>query len=170
MKKIGIVISQYLGVNGHGAEAHTVLSFCEIFSSKYEPILIGGEVLPKCLIKYHKKPFLKYLYLPKFIRMFLHFPVCLINTFVHCKKNKVDFLINGGGVWYAGFSVLIIGNLFKIKYIIRTAEDHFTYWRHVQSYKYKVYHYFITNLVSKYVLKRADNLLTVGFNSKKLFY
>lgn len=169
MKKIGIVVSQYLGVNGHGAESHTVLSFCKMFSVKYEPTLIGGEVLPPDLVKYHNKPFLKYLFLPKLIRIFLHLPVCVINTYIYCKNNKVEFLINGGGVWYAGFSVLIVGKLLKIKYIIRTAEDHFRYWKYVQSQTLRVYHFCITNLLSAFILKRSKNILTVGKLSRDYF-
>lgn len=101
--------------------------------------------------------------------MFLHLPICVINTYVFCKKNKVDFLLNVGGVWYAGFSILIVGKLLKIKYVIRTAEDHFRYWRHVQSKKYKIYHFIITNLISRFVLKNADHIMTVGLNSRNYF-
>ena len=169
MKTIGIVVSQYLGVNGHGAESHTVLSFCKIFGSQYKTILIGGEIVPKELEVYHEIPFIRYMCLPKYLRIFLHLPVCFINTFLFCKKNKVDFLINGGGVWYAGFSILIVSKILKIRYVIRTAEDHFCYWRYVQSKKYKIFHYIITNLLSKYVLKNADHILTVGFNSRDYF-
>lgn len=169
MKTIGFVISQNLGPSGHGAESHTVLSFCNIFKSTYRIVLIGGEIVPQELKKYHTKPFISYIRLPKIIRFFLHLPVCLLNTYKFCKSNEVDFLINGGGVWYAGFSILLVGKLFKIKYLVRSAEDHFRYWKYVQSHSLRVYHFLITNLLSRYILKRSKNVLTVGKLSKAYF-
>lgn len=169
MKKIGIVISQNLGPTGHGAESHTVLSFCNIFNGSYRIVLIGGEIIPQELKKYHTKPFISYIRLPKILRFILHLPICLINTYKFCRKNEIDFLINGGGVWYAGFSILVVGKIFNVKYCIRTAEDHFRYWKYVQSHTLRVYHFCITNLLSAFILKRSKNILTVGKLSRDYF-
>lgn len=158
-----------MGPTGHGAESHTVTSFCNMFNGSYRTVLIGGEIIPQELRKYHTKPFISYIRLPKILRFILHLPICLINTYKFCRKNEIDFLINGGGVWYAGFSILVVGKIFNVKYCIRTAEDHFRYWKYVQSHTLRVYHFCITNLLSAFILKRSKNILTVGKLSRDYF-
>lgn len=168
-KKIGLKVSQSLGVNAHGAETHTVVEFIKYLSVNYDVDLIGCEIYPNELGQHKIFTFFKYGHFPKIIRKFLHIPISILNTLVYTYKEKPDLLFIAGGVFYNGLAVLIASKIFGVTNIIRTAEDHFNYYKYCENLNCKIKHYLITNLVSKFVLKSSDYVLTVGEKSKQYF-
>lgn len=168
-KKIGLKVSQNLGINAHGAETHTVIEFMKYFSDDYEIDLIGVENYPNELENYNKFTYFKYSKFPRLLKKILHIPTSIINTIIYTYKEKPDLLFIPGGVFYNGLAIIIAGKIFGVKVLVRTAEDHFNYYKYCENFKCKLKHYFITNLVSKFVLKKADFVLTVGDKSKEYF-
>jgi len=169
-KIIAIKATQYLGVASHGGEAHTIKSLIEIFhEGGYQVDLIGGEIKSADLGEDRHFLYLKYLGLPQIIRTFLHIPISIISLMLYCKQHKPDLLFCTGGVFYNGLAVVICGFFFGIKTLVRTAEDHFNYWKYVSTLTGKIKHFLVTNLVSKVVLKNSDYVLTVGVASEAYF-
>ncbi len=169
MKKIGLKVSQYVDTLSHGAERHTLLIMAEILNKEYELNIIGCEVYPEELKKYKIINFINYHHLPKLFRKILHIPMAIINTILYAKKEKPDLLFSLGGPYYNGLAILIAGKLFGIKTLVRTAEDHFNYYKFCENIRCKLKHYFINYLISKFVLKNADYVLVVGGKSKEHF-
>ena len=156
------------------AEAHTLMSFSNSLRNDYQIIISGIEKKSTLVNQLAKKgitinePFIKYLNL-KLIKPFIHIPVSLINLYVDVIKDKPDFLICLGGIFYNGLSILILGKLFNIKFLIRSAEDHFsTFKNEKRFFIWKIYS-LIRYLISKFVIKYSDNFLTVGEYSLNMF-
>jgi len=138
-------------------------------SDGYEIHLIGAEVKPDDIGEdLHFNP-IKYLKLHRLVRSVLHIPVSVISLWLYCRKYKPNILFCVGGVFYNGLAILICSKVFNIKCIVRTAEDHFNYWKYVSTLQGKLRHYLITNLLSLFVLKHVDYVLTVGVESQKYF-
>ena len=156
------------------AEAHTLISFANSLRVDYEVIISGIESNSFLLRELDKKdisimqPFIKYLNL-KFIKNFIHIPVSIINLYFDIKKEKPDLLMCLGGVFYNGLSILIIGKLFKIKFLIRSAEDYYNVFKmENRSFNQKLYA-FVRYLISKFVIYNSDHFLTVGEYSLNMF-
>lgn len=156
------------------AEAHTLISFANSLRVDYEVIISGIESNSFLLRELDKKdisimqPFIKYLNL-KFIKNFIHIPVSIINLYFDIKKEKPDLLMCLGGVFYNGLSILIIGKLFKIKFLIRSAEDYYNVFKmENRSFNQKLYA-FVRYLISKFVICNSDHFLTVGEYSLNMF-
>lgn len=167
--KIGLKVSQNLGINAHGAETHTVVAFIKSFSKEYDVDLIGCEVFPEELKKYNRFTYIRYASVSRIIRKVLHVPISMINTLLYTYREKPDLLFMAGGVFYNGLAILIAGKIFGVKTVVRTAEDHFNYYKFCENLNCRFKHFFITNLFSKFVLKHSDYVLTVGEASKKYF-
>lgn len=162
MKTIAIKVSQKIITEAHGAELHTIISFIKIFSKEYHVLIFGCEKYPT-ILKSHIIPVrFNYINFPHILRKILHIPLGLINTYYLCRIKKPDILMICGGVFYNGLAILIIGRIFKIKTIIRTAEDHFNYYRYCESNLIKIKNLIFNRLLSNWVLQRADYVLTVG--------
>ena len=132
MKRIGIKASQSLGVNAHGAESHTIVEFRNILSPKYSVDIIGPEVFPEEIDSDHVYTYIKYIRWPGLLRKVLHIPVSIINTLIYSFRKRPDLLFVGGGVFYNGLAILIAGKLLGIKVLVRSAEDHFNYYRYLK--------------------------------------
>ena len=156
------------------AEAHTLMSFSNTLKNDYQIIISGIEKKTNLVDQLSKKdiiinkPFIKYLNL-KFIKSFIHIPVSLINLYVDVKKNKPDLLICLGGVFYNGLSILILGKLFNIKFLIRSAEDHYSVFKTEKGFSIQKIYSLLRYLISKFVIKYSDNFLTVGEYSLNMF-
>ncbi len=167
---IAIKISQYLGAQGHGAESHSVISFKRMLESQgYTVHLVGGEVLPPELEGPGHFVFFRYIQFPKPIRRLLHLPAAVINLWIYCRRQRPNLLHNGGGVFYDGLAILICSKWFGVPSLVRTAEDHFNLWRFTVTWRERVKHYLFTNLISGFVLKHVDRVLTTGEASKEYF-
>ena len=156
------------------AEAHTLISFANALRCDYKVIISGIESNSFLLKKLDRKdisiiqPFIRYLNL-KFIKNFIHIPVSIINLYFDIKKEKPDLLMCLGGVFYNGLSILIIGKLFKIKFLIRSAEDYYNVFKmENRSFNQKLYA-FVRYLISKFVIYNSDHFLTVGEYSLNMF-
>ena len=156
------------------AEAHTLISFANALRCDYKVIISGIESNSFLLKKLDRKdisiiqPFIRYLNL-KFIKNFIHIPVSIINLYFDIKKEKPDLLMCLGGVFYNGLSILIMGKLFKIKFLIRSAEDYYNVFKmENRSFNQKLYA-FVRYLISKFVICNSDHFLTVGEYSLNMF-
>ena len=169
-KKIAIKVTSYLGVSPNGAEAFTIKFFCEYLNEfGYEVELIGAEILPDSLKKYKNFVYFRYMKLPKILRMFLHIPISIFNVYKYSKIRKPDLIMCVGGVFYNGLSVMLIGKLMNITSLVRTAEDHYNFYKFCSTLRSKVFHYLINFRISKFVLRRSDYVLTTGERSKEYF-
>lgn len=169
-KKIAIKVTSYLGVSPNGAEPFTIKFFCEYLNEfGYEVELIGAEILPDSLKKYKNFVYFRYMKLPKILRMFLHIPISIFNVYKYSKIRKPDLIMCVGGVFYNGLSVMLIGKLMNITSLVRTAEDHYNFYKFCTTLRSKVFHYLINFRISKFVLRRSDYVLTTGERSKEYF-
>lgn len=169
MKKIGIKVSQYIGVDAHGAESHLIGSFCNILDKEFKLDLIGSEIYPDELKTWKMFTYLKYYFFPSFIRPFFHILISVINTFIYTWREKPDLLFSAGGVFYNGLAVFIAGRFFGVKTIVRTAEDHHNYYKYCNTVTSRLKHYFFNKKISTFVLQRSDYVLTVGERSRQYF-
>jgi len=174
-KKILIKITSSCGTAMvRNAEAHTLISFSNSLLKDYQIIVSGIEKESSLVRKLEKngvivkRPFIKYLNL-KFIKSFVHIPVSLINLYFDIKIEKPDLLMCLGGVFYNGLSILILGKLFKIKFLIRSAEDHYNAFKMEKRSLIQKTYSLIKYLISKFVIHNSDNFLTVGDYSLNMF-
>ena len=169
-KKIAIKATSFLGTSPNGAEPFTIDFFCEYLKEfGYEVEIIGSEVIPDKLKRHKSSNYLNYLHLPKIVRMFLHIPVSIINVYIYCKRKKPDLIMCTGGVFYNGLSIFIVGKILGIKHLVRTAEDHFNFYKFCSTLRSKIFHFLLNRQISKIVLKNADYVLTTGPKSKEFF-
>ena len=101
--------------------------------------------------------------------MFLHIPLSLINVFIYCKRKTRLNHVCTGGVFYNGLSIFIVGKILGIKHLVRTAEDHFNFYKFCSTLRSKMFHFLLNRQISKIVLKNADYVLTTGPKSKEFF-
>jgi glycosyltransferase involved in cell wall biosynthesis len=132
-------------------------------------MVVGAEIYNPELEVYVIKNIIKYYSLPNLLKKFTYIPLSIIETLWGVIKFKPNLLITTGGVFYNGLSILIIGKIFKIPTIIRTAEDHFNYYKFSENYFEKIYYYFLRNKLSRLILRQSDYVLTVGEDSKTYF-
>lgn len=168
-KTILIKASSYLGVNANGGEAHTLLSFCQFLSEDYIVLIVGPEVFPNELRPYIIKPLLTYRTLPRFIRVFAHVPVSIINTIKAAKELRPTLVMCVGGVFYNGLAAVIASEIFGKKNLVRTAEDHLGSAQAQSSILKKIGHRLFIGPVSMLTLNLAQNVMTVGFASRNYF-
>lgn len=168
-RRIGLKVSQFVGTQAHGAERHTLLIMAKIISKEYSLDIVGCEVYPEELNKYNIIQFIRYYHYPRLLRKMLHIPMAIINTVLYARKERPDLLFALGGTYYNGLAVLIAGKLYGIKTLVRTAEDHFNYYKYCENLSCKLKHFFINKLISKFVLKHADYVLVVGKMSRNYF-
>lgn len=169
MKKIGLKVSQQVTTLAHGAEQHTLLIMADFLNKNYDLNIIGCEVYPDELKKYKIINLVNYYHFPKLLRKILHIPMAMINTIMYAKNEKPDLLFSLGGPYYNGLAVLVAGKLFGIKTLVRTAEDHFNYYKFCENIGCKFKHYFINYLISGFVLRNSDYVLVVGKKSREHF-
>jgi glycosyltransferase involved in cell wall biosynthesis len=168
-KKILFKCSQTLGVDAHGAEAHTQISFVKMLAEEYEVHIVGPETFPEILRPYIIAPLFRYISYPRWCRIFLHVPASVLNTAVAVQKVKPNLISCVGGVYYNGMGVALAGRLFKIKTMVRTAEDHFKTAKLQPTQFRKVFHYFCVLPICRFVFSKVDKVLTVGESSKEYF-
>ena len=79
----------------------------------------------------------------KRLKLFLHIPVSLLNTFIDGLIVKPYLMICLGGVFYNGLGIVIAGKILKIKTLVRSAEDHIGLARSEKFFNYsKIYIFF----------------------------
>lgn len=170
MKKIILIKgSSYLGINANGGEVHTILSFCHFLSNDFNVFVVGPEIYPDELKPYVIKPFLTYLNLPKFLRIISHIPVSIINTLNATKNLRPDLVMCAGGVFYNGLAAVIASKLLGTKNLVRTAEDHLGSAREQSSIFQKIAHKYFIGPISMLTLRSAQQVMTVGSESRKYF-
>tara|TARA_Y100001978_G_scaffold202858_1_gene225444 strand:- start:2509 stop:3660 length:1152 start_codon:yes stop_codon:yes gene_type:complete len=156
------------------AESHTLRYFCEVLVKKYDVVISGLEIesdLKNYLIDIGvnvKRPLIKYLKLKKFKSLF-HIPVSIINLFNDAIIEKPDFLFCLGGVFYNGLSILFVGKILKIQFLVRSAEDHFKIYKLEERSIFLKMHAYFRFIVSKFVIQNSDYFLTVGKSSLEMF-
>jgi len=169
-KIVAIKASSNLGISSNGAEPFTIEFFSRYLKEfGYEVHLVGSEDVPKNLE--HLKPyfFFRINRFPRFFRAFLHLPISIFTVLIYSLKVKPDLLMCTGGVFYNGLAIFISGKIFGIKVLIRTAEDHFNYFRYTKTIWSKAIHYFFNRGISFFLLKRSDYVLTTGVKSREYF-
>lgn len=169
-KKVAIKATAYLGKSPNGAEPFTLIFFCKYLEEfGYEVNIIGAEILPDELAQFKNYNYINYLYLPRILRMFLHIPISFLNTFFYSLRERPDLLMCVGGVLYNGLGVYFSGKLLGIKCLVRTAEDHYNFYKFCTTLGSKLFHFLLNKQISHFVLKRSDYVLTTGSESRKYF-
>lgn len=167
--KILIKASSYLGTNANGAEVHTTISMINLINKNFELIVCGAEVYPDCFDKFTVKPFFRYNWLPKFFRFPLHQAVAFIETLRAYLLYRPNFLFCTGGVYYNGLAILLVGKIFGVASIVRTAEDHVGTALNQDNFLSFVIHKFYICPLSLWVLRNCDRVVTVGDKSAEYF-
>ena len=156
------------------AESHTLRYFCEVLNKNYDVIVSGIEIESN-LTRYLrnigvnvKKPLINYLKLKK-LKGFFHIPISIINLFQDTIIENPDFLFCLGGIFYNGLSIYIAGKFFKIPFLVRSAEDHYKFFKlEKRSIILKFYAY-LRLIISRFVIQNSDYFVTVGKSSLEMF-
>jgi len=169
-KKIAIKVSQNISALSHGAEAHTLQYFIGYLENQYSVSFFGAEVFPSNIEEFsYKGRQMRYFSIMPFFRKFIHIPISVINTLLYVKKEKPDLLLCLGGVYYNGLAIFLAKFFFGTTILVRTAEDHLNHFKFCKSINCYLFHRFVNKNIAKFVLSRADYVLTVGEKSKEYF-
>ena len=168
-KKILIKLTSSIGLSMvNNAEYHTLLYFCKWLIKDNDIYLSGIEYSNTSLVKnlrkngvVIKKPLIKYLFLKK-LKVFLHIPVSIVNTFIDCYKYKPDLVICLGGVFYNGLGIVIAGKLLKIKTLVRSAEDHIGISKFHDRKTFLGIYSYLKAFLSRIAIQNTNFFLTVG--------
>ena len=169
MKTILIKTSSFLGTHSSSAEVHTIESFLNFLEHDYICKIVGMREGPKEFENNLVQSQYNYLKLPNFLKKILHIPISIIDVFLAARRSKYDLFFCVGGVYYNGLAIVLAGKWFGITSIVRTAEDHFESSRNQGTLMRILSHKLIKLPISKWVLKNADHVVTVGVNSSEYF-
>ena len=175
MKKIVCIkCTADLGIHSHGAEAHIINYFIENLKVHFDEIhLVGNEIsylhYNNCK-KFNCVPYIQRL---PTLKKILHIPISIVTLFKYCQKYRPNLIISLGAVYSNGLAAYICAKWFKIKFLVRPAEDYYRTWIYTEGIIKKIYYFFFRNLLSNYIIKNCDYAIfpgkaTLSYYSKKI--
>lgn len=167
--RLALLVSQYLGVNAHGAEAHTVVSLVRILQNDFEVEIVGGETMPAELEHAPHFVYFHYARFPRIIRKLLHIPAAFVNIALYSVIRRPALVLCTGGPSYLGIAALLARPFYKIKVVMRATEDYVNHSKFTLGVWPTVRQYILGNIMSMWALRHADLVISTGHRSREHF-
>lgn len=167
IKKVLIKVTNNSEFTSSSGELVTLTALIDMLKAQYLVRYYGVDDNLSATAKYQLENKIKNKFQKKIFRKLFSIPITLINSYYIVRILRPDLIMCIGGVYYNGLCILIIGKIFRIPTLVRTAEDHYRVSKLQDNLIQTLKHKLIILPISHVVLKLSDHVLTVGRSSKK---
>ncbi len=164
-KKILIKVTNNSEFTSSSGELVTLTALVAMLKTKYQVRYYGLDDIYSATEQHQLHNNIKNNCQIKILRRLISIPIAIINSYCVIKNFRPDLLMCIGGVYYNGLCILIIGKIFGIPTLVRTAEDHYRVAKLQDNFKETLKHKLVILPLSHFVLKSCSHALTVGHHS-----
>ncbi len=166
-KKILIKVTNNATYTSSSGELVTLGALINILKTEYEIKYYGTDHTNGENTEYQVENLIKNKFQMKYSRRLMSIFCVIINSFYVIVRYKPDLLMCIGGVYYNGLCITLLGKLFGIPSLVRTAEDHYRVAKLQESKFYTLIHKLVILPLSHFTLKQCTYPMTVGYNSAR---